>query len=105
MSEMIKERESDGWWQFPAEPKVEGFLGTGHFVVGDQPSTSEWEDSHRNRRVFYDLLPLIGVGNAHLTDFYKRRGKSGTLRKRIRAGETPADLWSILSSFAPKLMY
>jgi hypothetical protein len=92
MSEMIVKRKADGWWQFPAEPEVEGFMGTGQFIVGDQPSTSDWEEKNRNRRAFYDLLPRIGVGNAHLTDFYKRRGKSGTLRKRIHANEIPADL-------------
>lgn len=50
------------------------------FIVGDQPSTSEWEYWHPNRRAFYDLLPRVGATDAHLTDLYKRRGKAGSLR-------------------------
>jgi hypothetical protein len=73
-------------WRFPPEGAVQGFMGTGPlFIVGDQPSTSPWEISHPNRRAFYDLLPRVGAANAHLTDVYKRRGKSGALRTAIPA--------------------
>jgi uracil-DNA glycosylase len=33
--------------------------------------------------MLYDLLPKVGVADAHLTDLYKRRGKSGSLRTEI----------------------
>jgi hypothetical protein len=72
------------WWRFPEEATVRGFLGTDRlFIVGDQPSTSPWDASHPNRRAFYGLLVAIGVPNAHLTDLYKKRGRSGTLRSGL----------------------
>lgn len=72
------------WWRFPTEKIVEGFLGTDPiFIVGDQPSTSKWDVNNRNRRGFYDTLIKIGAANAHITDLYKRRGKSGELREHI----------------------
>jgi hypothetical protein len=75
---------SPNWWRFPTEKIVEGFLGTDPiFIVGDQPSTSQWNVNNRNRRGFYDTLIKIGAANAHLTDLYKRRGSSGELSKRI----------------------
>jgi len=71
----------DDWWRFPTETSVLGFMGTGRmFIVGDQPSTSDWDYWHPNRRAFYDLLPIVDAGDAHLTDLYKRRGKAGSLR-------------------------
>jgi hypothetical protein len=71
-----------GWWFFPKESSVQGFLGTGKiFIVGDQPSTDRWEVDHPHRRAFYDLLVAENAGDCHLTDFYKRRGLSGELRK------------------------
>jgi hypothetical protein len=73
---------TDGWWQFPKEGVVQGFMGTGSFVVGDQPSTSGWDERNRNRRVFYDLLAQI-MPNAHLTDIYKKRGIAGSLREGL----------------------
>jgi hypothetical protein len=72
------------WWFFPAEPSVEGFLGTGKiFIVGDQPSTDSWGIAHPHRRAFYDLLAAETAGNCHLTDLYKRRGLAGELKKEI----------------------
>jgi len=74
----------NGWWRFPTEPDfVQGFMGTSLFIVGDQPSTSDWGDSNPNRRVFYDLLRQVGAGDAHLTDLYKRRDKAGSLRRAL----------------------
>ena len=71
-----------GWWFFPEELSVQGFLGTGRiFIVGDQPSTDPWEIDHPHRRAFYEVLAEEGAGDCHLTDFYKRRGLSGELRK------------------------
>ncbi|HWN96748.1 MAG TPA: hypothetical protein VNT99_17095, partial [Methylomirabilota bacterium] len=69
------------WWLFPAEGLVQGFMGTGPiFIVGDQPSKSEWPSEHPNRRAFYGLIGKLGVSNAHLTDLYKKRGKCGALK-------------------------
>jgi hypothetical protein len=71
----------EDWWLFPPQGPIQGFMGTDPiFIVGDQPSRSEWPPSHPNRRAFYGHLQLVGVPNAHLTDIYKRRGKSGALR-------------------------
>lgn len=72
------------WWRFPTEGVVKGFMGTGDImIVGDQPSTSPWEHTHPNRRVFYDALVRVSAGDAHLTDLYKRRGGSGALKHGI----------------------
>jgi hypothetical protein len=71
------------WWRFPEDPPVRGFLGLGRFIVGDQPSTSPWDPWHPHRRAFYGLLAKIGAANAHLTDVYKRRGVSGSLKYQI----------------------
>ena len=69
------------WWFFPEEPSVHGFLGTGKiFIVGDQPSTDLWPETHPHRRAFYNLLKEESAGDCHLTDFYKRRGFRGELR-------------------------
>ncbi len=55
LGEKIRSREN--WWLYPAEPDVEGFLGTDPiFIVGDQPSTAAWEYEHPHRRAFYDCL-------------------------------------------------
>lgn len=72
------------WWFFPQEDqtKVQGFLGTGKiFIVGDQPSRDGWPFEHEHRRTYYDALAMEGAGDCHLTDFYKRRGLSGELKK------------------------
>ena len=83
------------WWQFPGQNAVRGFLGADPIlIVGDQPSTSPWDESHPNRRVFYGLLAKIGAGNVHITDLYKRRGRSGALRKGL-----PADFQEHLAFF------
>lgn len=87
------------WWRFPKEGAVQGFMGMGRlFIVGDQPSTSPWEYWHPNRRAFYDLLPRVGAADAHLTDLYKRRGRSGTLRNGI-----PADFSDHVEFFRKEL--
>ncbi len=72
------------WWIFPEEFPIRGFMGTGPvFIVGDQPSQSNWSSDHPNRAAFYGTLKRIGVSNAHLTDIYKKRGKPSGLRKLI----------------------
>jgi len=74
------------WWRFPEEGPIRGFLGNGPlFIVGDQPSTSAWDLSHPNRRAFYDLLLRLDLSNAHLTDLYKKRGRSGALKMGLPA--------------------
>lgn len=71
---------SAGWWRFPSEPMVSGFLGPGPVIfVGDQPSTNPWSSSDPGRRLFYDSLQSLGLGGSHLTDLVKRRGPSGEL--------------------------
>lgn len=83
------------WWLFPSEPLVKGFMGSGSFfIVGDQPSTDPWLVDHPHRRAYYDLLVDEGVGEAHLTDLYKRRGPAGELK-----GEPPADFQEHLQFF------
>ncbi len=87
------------WWRFPAEKSVRAFLGTGPlFIVGDQPSTSAWDSWHPNRRAFYNLLAKIGAANAHLTDLYKVRGRSGALK-----GGLPPDFRAHLEFFRSEL--
>lgn len=72
------------WWLFPAQEPVKGFMGTAPlFIVGDQPSMSEWLPSHPNRLAFYGHLQKVGASNAHLTDIYKKRGKCSELRKGL----------------------
>jgi len=80
--------EKEEGWLFPSEPQtgVKGFMGTGPvFLIGDQPSTSEWPASNPHRRLFYDTIAGLGLTNAHITDVYKRRGKPGALRKGLPA--------------------
>lgn len=72
------------WWLFPIHEPIQGFWGTGPvFIVGDQPSTSEWGPEHPHRKVFYETLKAIGMQNAHLTDIYKKRGLSGSLKSGL----------------------
>lgn len=74
-------RSHHDWWLFPTQDPIQGFMGTGSiFIVGDQPSKSEWPPEHPNRRAFYGHLEKIGLPNAHLTDLYKRRGECSSLR-------------------------
>ena len=72
------------WWLFPADGEVKGFLGSSSiFFVGDQPSQSNWGMNHPSRIVFYGALQSLGVGNAHLTDLYKKRGECSELRNGL----------------------
>src|SRR5581483_11225211 len=87
------------WWRFPEEPPIRGFLGSDPlFFVGDQPSTSSWEFSNPNRRAFYGLLGRLGASNAHITDLYKKRGLSGSLKDGL-----PADFDAHLRLFREEL--
>jgi uracil-DNA glycosylase len=43
-------------------------------MVGDQPSTSAWPESHPSRILLYETLNKLGAQEAHLTDVIKRRG-------------------------------
>jgi len=52
-------------------------------IVGDQPSKSPWNESHPHRRIYYDTLKKVGAANVHLTDLYKRRGESSSLKHLI----------------------
>src|SRR6266478_9624443 len=74
-------RSHPDWWLFPTHEAIQGFMGTDPlFIVGDQPSKSEWPPEHPNRRAFYGHLQKVGVPNAHLTDLYKTRGECSGLR-------------------------
>jgi hypothetical protein len=85
----------EDWWRFPEEPPVRGFFGTDRlFFVGDRPSTSQWPQSHPNRRAFYGLLTKLGTPNAHITDLYKRRGLASSLKSGA-----PPDLAEHLALF------
>jgi hypothetical protein len=76
-----KIRSHHDWWLFPAQDPIQGFMGTNPiFIVGDQPSNSDWPPDHPNRKAFYGHLQKVGVPNAHLTDLYKKRGKCSALR-------------------------
>jgi hypothetical protein len=87
------------WWRFPEEDRVKGFIGMGRlFIVGDQPSTSTWGPSNPNRRAFYDTLLSVGAADAHITDLYKQRGKSGSLK-----GQLPLDFSEHLQFFRKEL--
>jgi hypothetical protein len=95
---MIIDSHAD-WWRFPEEPPIRGFLGTDPlFIVGDQPSTSSWDSAHPNRRAFYGLLQRLRASNAHLTDLYKRRGRSGALKAGL-----PSDFGIHLKFFREEL--
>jgi hypothetical protein len=100
LSLLAKEIESNkSCWLFPKEDEVGGFWGTAPIIiVGDQPSTSSWDESHLHRRIFYDTLKKIGASNAHLTDLYKRRGHSSALRDGL-----PRDFQSHLKVFRREL--
>lgn len=100
LAEMAAIIDSHGdWWRFPSENPIRGFLGTGRlFIVGDQPSTSVWESWHPNRRAFYELLIRLAVADAHLTDLYKVRGRSGALKAGL-----PADFGAHLKIFRQEL--
>jgi len=83
--ELAREIDANqNWWRFPEETPIQGFLGTSPiFIVGDQPSTSPWPESHPNRRAFYDTLKKAEVSDAHLTDLYKKRGRSSAMRNGL----------------------
>jgi hypothetical protein len=100
LSQLAKEIElNKSCWLFPKENEVGGFFGTAPIViVGDQPSTSLWDESHPHRRIFYDTLKKIGASNAHLTDLYKKRGYSSELKNGL-----PQDLQSHLKFFRREL--
>lgn len=79
-------RSQKEWWFFPSEHRsgVRGFMGTGPvFLVGDQPSTSGWPESHPHRRLLYDTVAALGLADVHITDVYKKRGRSSELRKAL----------------------
>jgi hypothetical protein len=78
---------------------VRGFLGDGDvFFVGDQPSTSAWPVTDRGRRTFYGGLARAGLGNAHLTDLVKARGRASAL-----ADGLPADFEVHVALFREEL--
>lgn len=81
--EKLRRGMSSDWWTFPTEGAIRGFMGTGPiFLVGDQPSMDQWPIDHPSRRAFYGTLQKVGLSNAHLTDFCKRRGVCSELRNK-----------------------
>jgi uracil-DNA glycosylase len=74
------------WWTFPSQDPVRGFLGVRPLmVVGDQPSTSSWPESHPSRKLLYETLIELEVPDAHLTDVVKRRGKGSESSRKLPA--------------------
>ena len=72
------------WWTFPIQSPVMGFFGTGPLmIVGDQPSTDSWPETHPSRVLLYGTLIELGVPNAHLTDVIKRRGRGSESCKAL----------------------
>lgn len=63
-------------WVFPTQGNVHGFLGTGPIMfVAERPATGK--SGGPAFRLLYNLLEKLGVGNSHLTDIIKSRGKVG----------------------------
>ena len=63
-----------------------GFFGVRPLMlIGDQPSTDPWPETHPGRVLLYGTLIKLGVPDAHLTDVIKRRGKGSESRKRLPA--------------------
>jgi hypothetical protein len=76
------------WWTFPSQGPIMGFFGVRPLIViGDQPSTVSWPESHPSRALLYGTLIKLGAPDAHLTDVIKRRGKGSESRNTL-----PADL-------------
>lgn len=90
LATMIGKEITDGWL-FPPEPcGIAGFRGSGRLMfIGDQPSTNEWPECDAGRRLFYGKLLKYGLEDAHLTDFYKKRGKSSALQHWRKHGLPP----------------
>jgi hypothetical protein len=84
-------KEINDPWLFPLEPcGAAGFWGMGPLMfIGDQPSTNEWRECDAGRRLFYGKLLKYSSAEAHLTDFYKRRGKGSALRQWRKHGLPP----------------
>lgn len=82
-----KERDrKERWWTFPRQDPIMGFFGARPLmVIGDQPSTDPWPESHPSRALLYGTLIKVGVPDAHLTDVIKRRGKGSESRKMLPA--------------------
>ena len=90
-----------GWWRFPCQESVRGFMGTDPiFIVGDQPSQSPWGPDHLNRQTFYGLLKEISGSNFHLTDLYKKRGEPEGLRRCL-----PPELKPLPPDFSDHLTF
>ena len=65
------------WWTFPSQGPIMGFFGARPLMlIGDQPSTDPWPETHPSRVLLYGTLAKLGAPDAHLTDVIKRRGKS-----------------------------
>lgn len=67
-------------WLFPVDPRipgsVRGFLGGGRIMcVAERPSTGKGTFPDRSVRLLYDLLDELEIGDSHLTDVIKSRGK------------------------------
>jgi uracil-DNA glycosylase len=103
LKQMAQEIDTnEAWWRFPTESKigVGGFMGDGQiFIVGEQPSFSDWDEDHEHRRALYDLLASLEAGSCHLTDLYKRRGSVGEFRN----GPLPEDFDEHLDFFLREL--
>jgi len=68
-----------GAWFFESMGRVKGFLGTSRIMfIAPKPSTGTFPSP--NDELFYELLEKHNLQNAHITDWIKCRGKSGSQR-------------------------
>ncbi len=64
-------------WLFPAQGKVQGFMGVGPVMfVAERPSTGSFPSP--GDRFLYDILEQYGIEDSHLTDVIKSRSKVRT---------------------------
>lgn len=74
LREQIETALQEKAWLFPEVGKVQGFLGTGEpMFVAERPSTGNFGGP--SDRLLYELLEKLRLGNSHLTDVIKSRGK------------------------------
>ena len=66
-----------GVWFFESMGRVKGFLGTSRIMfIAPKPSTGTFPSD--NDKLFYELLEKHDLQDAHITDWVKCRGRSGS---------------------------
>lgn len=85
----FREWYNQGPWFFPPYRNVRGFLGDGKVIfVCERPSTGTFPS--KADKVFYEHIEKFnehtekhGLGDAHITDLVKCRGRAGKLEDRM----------------------